>query len=78
MPTIALPFPTHKKLEPNILMPSTPFKWLKRLGLFLGAMLLLCVLLGWIGWQYAHPSVNRTDGVVYGCLLYTSDAADEL
>ena len=47
-------------------MPSTPFKWLKRLGLFLGAMLLLCVLLGWIVWQYAHPSVNRTDGVVYG------------
>ena len=66
MPTIALPFPTHKKLETNILMPSTPFKWLKRLGLFLGVMLLLCVLLGWIGWQYAHPSVNRTDGVVYG------------
>ncbi|MEM7384044.1 MAG: alpha/beta hydrolase, partial [Verrucomicrobiota bacterium] len=41
-------------------------RWLRRLALGLFALLVLCLLSAGTLWWYFHPSITRTDGIVYG------------
>ena len=51
-------------------------RWLRITLLTIASVVTLCLLLVGAGWWYLHPSVDRTDGVVYGQRLEKPLALD--